>query len=1299
MKNFLFVLISLFALNIYADKNADKSGVSTNRLKLPKGPGSLEGVGENIDLDINMGLSKYAVPIALPEGYRGTTPKLAFNYNSGLGSSVLGLGWSLPITSIDRMTARGLPRYTAQDLFAASGEELVAVGGYYRARFEKSFVRYSFNGSRWLGEYPDGRKAYFGESSASRVWGSKGVFRCLLEKEVDTLGHEINYGYEKKCTNCEPVLTQIAWARYSAKLSYETRQDILSDGKSGVELRQDQRLVRIEVFNQQNLMWRYDVAYESYTDAFGLSRLASVQKVGRDGKTADPIKFSFNYSGATPNVLPQVVSLGSVGVDFSTGHADLIDINGDALPDVVDTTRGQHLFYMNTLQNGQHFSPPVKSRVAPNGSMDLASQYVEMADIDGDGHTDMIDVVNSQILWNKGTGDWSSRTTLPGTSSLRNLFDTGFINFTDYDGDKAIDLISTAANGDVFYYVGLNRGNSVIGDPLDSAFAHDVKFADMNGDGLQDVVRYVNGILVYKLSLGFGTWSPTHEMSDLPNYLDESDIHFADINGDALSDVVVLEGASDTTEIQIFINQNTTKFLLFPVRPDSASLPDLHNVSLRFADMNGNGTTDVVFVNSSGELSFLDLFGLRPNLLTAISNNIGMQSTFTYGSSVQHGVKNLPFPSITVDTVKTLAISTSTAKEQHLTFADGYYDGVEHQFRGYKNVSVWVLGDAHTQAGETRYVFDVGDVDIFRKGLLLEQSQYSSQKLIKKTINVYKACEINLPVSVKFECLMSSDTTQFEGSNQGITTRETYQYDLFGNQNAVSKLGSITAPGDEIHELTSFIPPGNGWLIRLPYRKETFGISGGISATKYFYYDGSAFVGLGIQEATAGLLTRTLEYVSDMPVDTERLQYDPHGNVTALLDANGHKRRFDYDPFGLLLMREWADLGTYALGMEVSYDGVLNLIASSSDWFLATSDDRNVTTYGYDALGRLKAITKPGDASPTETYDYLLTSPFSKLVKRARSNRDFDIEENICFDGLGRKRQILRKVRNGVYQSNGFVEANPLGKPAKTYQPFTSTTSDCAPSPKALFSETFYDALGRETKTQFPDASYSSNSYEPLLAYNFDPEDNASNSSYVNTPSRTRKDGLERVIEISRSLTPNQFETISLGYDELGRLNEMTGPTGYHKLQTHDLLGRVLSVQDDDTELTSFTYDAVGNVLTRTDARGSKTVFEYDAANRLLRKFDAAKRADTLVEYVYDTCIVAGCTNGTGRLVQTSYPIREGARATDTFGYDARGQKIYLARSIEGHTYEFNYTYNNAGRIIQTEYPMGKIIAAIRWLG
>jgi hypothetical protein len=44
-----------------------ESGVSPTRVSLPQGPGSLEGVGENVQPNINMGLMSYPVRISLPD--------------------------------------------------------------------------------------------------------------------------------------------------------------------------------------------------------------------------------------------------------------------------------------------------------------------------------------------------------------------------------------------------------------------------------------------------------------------------------------------------------------------------------------------------------------------------------------------------------------------------------------------------------------------------------------------------------------------------------------------------------------------------------------------------------------------------------------------------------------------------------------------------------------------------------------------------------------------------------------------------------------------------------------------------------------------------------------------------------------------------------------------------------------------------------------------------------------------------------------------------------------------------------
>jgi hypothetical protein len=71
----LCILTSLLpSVNTLRESRAeDKNGLSSSRLKLPKGPGSLEGIGENIELNLNMGLMSYGVPMKLPQGYGEAT--------------------------------------------------------------------------------------------------------------------------------------------------------------------------------------------------------------------------------------------------------------------------------------------------------------------------------------------------------------------------------------------------------------------------------------------------------------------------------------------------------------------------------------------------------------------------------------------------------------------------------------------------------------------------------------------------------------------------------------------------------------------------------------------------------------------------------------------------------------------------------------------------------------------------------------------------------------------------------------------------------------------------------------------------------------------------------------------------------------------------------------------------------------------------------------------------------------------------------------------------------------------------
>src|SRR5690606_32484679 len=335
-------------------------------------------------------------------GYQGFSPSLGLSYNSAGGASVAGVGWELGVPSIERTTVRGLPEYDGNDTFAAGGggAELVRTPGTrtYRARFEGGFVRYSWlavgDGSEgyWKAEYPDGKVGYFGARAdgtlvpEARLAGAGGTFAYHLVELVDVFDHRIEYGYV--LDGGRPYLAHIGWVesggafRYEVALSYAPRADVLTDGKPGVLVYLAQRLTDVRVLVRGQQLRRYHLAYQPYASTGGLTRLASVTTYGTEDDAPYPIAFSFAYtqgfdptcSSAMECVPPYVESVGSVGADFRTGDVDFIDMNGDALPDVVNTRGGVHRIYEQRLDDAgaASFAPVRTSAVAGSGALALS---------------------------------------------------------------------------------------------------------------------------------------------------------------------------------------------------------------------------------------------------------------------------------------------------------------------------------------------------------------------------------------------------------------------------------------------------------------------------------------------------------------------------------------------------------------------------------------------------------------------------------------------------------------------------------------------------------------------------------------------------------------------------------------------------------------------------------------------------------------------------------------------------------------------------------------------------------------
>jgi RHS repeat-associated protein len=1385
----------IFLYVIFTSFNAEGSGVSPSRLRLPKGPGSLEGVGENVEANLNMGLAGYSVPILLPEGYNGFSPDLSLAYSSGNGASVVGIGWSLGLPTIERMTSSGLPVYDASDKFAANGgKELVRIPGTstYRERFEGSFVRYTWvdedeegREGYWMAEYPDGLVGYFGADAEgeldpeARVAGSGGVFRYHLTETRDSLDHRIVYHYSKDQGTA--YLNRIEWAfsagepHYAVNLAYEERKDALSDGKPGVEIVLRKRLSEIAVTVGGEQLRRYALSYEPYEQSGGLTRLQQVVTFGTDNAEPFPIQFSFSYTGVFDPAceqqetchLPYLHDMGAVGEGFGARNSDLLDFNGDGLPDVLDTSEGKHRIYVNQLPTRAEdhvFSEPLSSRVATGGSLLLSADHVELLDLDGNGHSDLVDGLNGRVLWNLGNGDWEEEAAVE--NQLPDFTADANLSFFDYDGDKRPDVMHSD-NGNTWFYLNEANGrfstDGVLGEPIGWGFKESgLKTADMNGDGLQDAVLILGSLVTYRLYLGFGNWSAPVEMFGLSDSFDASTMRLVDLNGDSLSDAVAVLG----NEVLVSFNESGQVFgPLWRVQEvEGTPIPEkTAEMSIRFADMNGTGSTDVVWIDGSGGVKYLELFPKRANLLSRVENGIGKVMEIYYDTTVTHmaedggtdaWVHRLPHPMLTVERIETYDTLSRVRQVQTFHFSNGYYDGEERQFKGFQDVVVETDGDDSMEPGKVVYRFDVGDQDRYRSGELTRQILFSGDSALHETRFTYEECDVagvpkNTAVPVRYMCQTAKTQILKEGRDEAewATLEERYEYDAYGNQVETSNLGvtkiggdgcgpcehdGMGAPcgagcvGDESFVETDFIDPSDTqgrWLLNLPYRVREYGVRDSeIYAETLTYYDGADFKGLPLGEAISGLKTRVTKRAKserDETVDVERYAHDQHGNVTTARDANGNDILFEYDADSLKLTAEErrferADGPSYALRLEATYHPVLESVVSSTDWQRIEADDTEieapVTLYDYDPFGRIIAMAKPGDTldAPSETYEYELASPISRIVTRIRSikGKAPDMEKAVCFDGMGRKIQERVKSKEGEYLVSGFLKYNVQGKARETFQPYTGASGACDlfPPKGVLSTEVFFDASGRILEATLPDAevygtpSTTETEYGPLWIRVYDAEDTDPQSPHHDTPTTTWVDGLKRKVKIEQTLADEAPIVTTFTYDSLGRLRSHIDTLGNEKYQTYDLLGRVTSVMDPDTGLSTFKYDPAGNKIETTDSREITVKYAYDEAGRVLSQWDAASSDTSRIDYHYDTydnCDPEHCTHLAGKMAATVFPLGDGTMAMDQFGYDARGRAVYTARQLGGRTLKTRREYDNADRLVATIHPDGTEVKTV----
>ena len=1307
-----------------------QTGVSEDRVSLPEGPGSLEGMGENLHVSGNMGQMTFALPIDVPRGHMGMAPPLSLQYSSGNGSGSVGMGWSLDPPYIERTTYRGIPHYDALDRFSADGgTHLTRIPGtsppVYRQRFEGAFIRYTWldvgDGAEgyWRAEYPDGRVGTFGADAdgnlidTARVGGAQGTFRYNLVEMRDPFGHVTRYEYVKP--DGVTYVSHIGWnhptpeaqALAAADFTYEARLDHRSDAKPGFDMRITRRLRDIDVSYDGEAIRSYRLTYEEPEASGMFSRLSLVEQFGADGGRF-PVVFDFAYSRTLGTICPDddptcrepfLFEMGSLGVDLGAGRATLIDINGDALPDIVDTTDRSsnpdspsfHRFFMNTLiieddgegnETRRQFFPPFEdtqvSTTGRSGGFTLGSGPVQVLDLNADGFADMINARTGDVLLNTGSGDWTAASSLGAGNGLPDLSeqvgDDGELRtmrFLDTDNDKHIDLMRSQEDATTVFRNDAGEGfDEAEADAIGWGFeTHNLELNDVNGDGLLDPVILRPGGISFRLNLGRGHWGEQVDIDDLP--VTSADItgrrvQLEDLNGDALADLVIVRSG----EIEYALNRNARSFLAVQTlsRAGELGLPERdENTTVLFADMNGNGSADIVWVqNPDGEVKVLELFPVRPNLLTRVQNGLGMVQTVSYGTSVEHLARGggewdyrLPHAMMVVDETVISDTLTGVSEITRFTYDNGFYDGIEKQFRGYETVRRSLQGEevdgvVLQEAGETVNVFDVGAGEVYMHGKLLNTSVSSGGRDLRETAYSFSLDRGDCPLEgipaadafdgsddpvesifgafpVQWACATGHDEILKEGAeaDEWVTRSERHAYDGYGNDIRHARLG-VTAvggescgaacEGDERVVESEFVSPDdtNGrWMVHKPWRVRESGEDAELESEIITYYDGDAFVGLAAGRLTDGRVSRVTHRVTTDGgvVDAHRNRHDTHGNVIETIDPNGdpdapgHRRLTSYSNDGLFIVRvdidvplpEGAGGDDYYLRREFEWDRGFGRTIEATDWVRVEGDEVvtpiNTTFFAYDEFGRNTAISRPGDtpAAPSEEFTYELANPVSRVILRRRSQ-------------MGAAGADMEAVR--CFDGRGRLVQERTRLAEDDYQVTGFRIRSPRGADRTVYQPYRADSNGCDAAppagTLFVQTTFDSLfRVRQVIQADEAIYGTASVRETVYQPlSRRVYDEEDSDDDSAYADTPtvHRFD----GLDRLVGIDRSLAPGVVETTSfEYDGLGHLLSVIDAEGNRKAQTFDVLGRVLTIDDPNAGQTELSYDAAGHVIERRDA----------------------------------------------------------------------------------------------
>ncbi|WP_426594773.1 toxin TcdB middle/N-terminal domain-containing protein [Cellulomonas sp. McL0617] len=1309
---------------------------SEQAVSAPAGSGNAPGFGESFGLNLNTGQASYTIPIPVPKGVAGQVAKLDLVYSQNAGNGVLGMGWALPVRTVEQRLDFGVPG-DVEARYLADGVEIVEVSaGHWRARKESAFDRFERTGDGWTILQRDGGTVELGLSPAARV-ADPGhpdrVLQWLPERVLDASGNAVTYAWSVQ--DGTPYLTSVSWAVHTVSFGYEDRPDVLRNGRAGWMRLTTRRCASITLEVQGvGAVRRWDLTYQdAQVSLLTQVRLTSLGPA-TDG-SGDLARPAQRFTYAVPD--PAAWHARFVGSDalyppppLTDPDALLTQLDAGPLPGVL-AGRGGGLWFWPQDVRGD-FTAPRRLSSVPVGFQGVRDSRLQVVDIDGDGAVDLLVGVGTALPrgYADGAHDWQSYVAYPRSATTPDLGTT--TRFADLDGDGRVDALGQVGRTIVWWHNlgadGWAAAAHVVladladDDPLarlvDPPDLTDpaVLLADMTGDGLADLVRVRSGQVTYWPNLGRGRFAAPVLMTGSPRVRtdDGTQLLLTDVDGDGCADLVLVGAAG----VQIVPNLSGASWGA-PVLDPLVPTPIPGTVSA-VPGASGRGSA-VLWCSPRGSATGYVRYDPTAGsgyLLTGTDNGAGLVATVEYDTAAAHSERDrfagrpwpdeVPFPVAVVSaTTVTDGVSGQTSRTAY-RYHEGWYDERERSFEGFARVERDEIGDASRPTSRVVHHFVVGADRLPGNGpeqallnkllsrvehLQLDGSALQDQPvLVEDTDYSVQTLE---PAARGWVRVERTARRWRERTDDERAEERTLDYDDGGDvvaEHLRHRGTSLGAPVPEIAldtTLTFAVHP-QGRVLGKPasiVRRDGAGVL--IGEVRRFY-DGPDYVGLAAGLVDQGLLTRELRWA--MTVQDAHARYDD--TLPADVGGLGYEVLPDADGRDAL----------FAVAVEQAHDTAGRLVG-------VRSTPGQTTTYTYDASGTHRATSTTPQGTTTVATDLATGQPVSVVDPDGTT-------VSMRYDAQGRLTSVV-------------LPGDTLAMPSRTYAYLDAVPGvvtvrrrlrhgEAATADSAIV----FDGLGREqqrrevlsagrvivsgcvVRTPFGDAAAE---YDPTFeaALDYAPTDLTGRTSrrfeYDSQGRPVRTTDHDGAVSSTRYAPFEIVSTDALGVERRDRVDAAhrrvaVEESGVTTTYAPDATGHLSVHSDAHGVVARYAYDGLGNRVevahrdagtwrTLNDARGRAVEVVDPAGARMSASYDGMGRIVSFAVdgvqreiYTYDDAP----SHGVGRLRTATYP-----GGSQTFAYDAQGRVASRTYAVGGRSWTLGFERDALGQLVRLVQPDG----------